>query len=364
MSRGFTLIELLVVIAIIAVLIALLLPAVQSAREAARRIQCTNNLKQIALAMHTYHDANGSFPMGEFMGFFYNPVHGGAPEWVRENWGPFVAMAAFIEQGNVYNALNTSQFLYCFHNSTVPGIGLSVMWCPSDKNVGLRYPGLFPPFPQGDGDGWDDSPIPMYFTSYGVNSGVLYYWAGRNNVPQALVDQNTGVFEHAGFPANAGPGPQGHIHGINDITDGTSNTVLVGEKSYGRIIDAQLPGENWFDPNWWTTGAPGNGAYTAMFPPNFYKKYDSTTTVNVFPVGNNFTCTASSYHPGGCNFAFCDGSVRFMKNTIGSWNPFQVQFTGRQNPYTGIGGGPLPPYGIYQALHTRSSGEVISADQY
>ena len=101
---GFTLIELLVVIAIIAVLISLLLPAVQSAREAARRAQCINNLKQLGLAAHNYESTNSSFPMGDAPG---RDVGGGL---MRQNWGAFVAMAQFIEQGNVFNMISRLGF--------------------------------------------------------------------------------------------------------------------------------------------------------------------------------------------------------------------------------------------------------------
>ncbi|WP_165251126.1 DUF1559 domain-containing protein [Paludisphaera soli] len=350
---GFTLIELLVVIAIIAVLIALLLPAVQSAREAARRIQCTNNLKQLGLAMHNYQDVNGSFPMGDQFGYWT----GG---WVRQNAGPFLAMAAFIEQSNVYNAYNNQVFLYVATNATVNGIGLSALWCPSDGDiVGKRYAGQ-------PTDGWDDAPIPMTFTSYGANAGVLYYYAGRDNVPQALVSQNSGIFEHAGRPATANPPraePNGKCIKLGDITDGTSNTVMMGEKSYTKA--AQGTNVNWWDPNWWTTGMVGDGAYSAIFPPNFFKSRAAALLVpNKFPTGNNYTCTATSLHPGGVNVGMCDGSVRFLKDSINSWNPLLVNFTDRTQPYTGTGGGALPPYGIYQALHTRAGGEIISADQY
>jgi prepilin-type N-terminal cleavage/methylation domain-containing protein/prepilin-type processing-associated H-X9-DG protein len=358
-GRGFTLIELLVVIAIIAVLIALLLPAVQAAREAARRIQCVNNMKQLALAAHNYHDANGSFPMGDQFGYGPPPV-----EWQSQNAGQFLAMASFLEQGNAYNCYNTQIFLYVAQNATVNGIGLSTLWCPSDGDVvGKRYGGM-------PDDGWDGAPIPMTFTSYGANLGSLFYYAGWSDVPTSLLSQNNGVFEHAGHPPQLPwSGPSGKVISIGSITDGTSNTVMLGEKSYTKSAQGQT---RWWDPNWWTTGKIGDGAYIALFPPNFFKSRAASLAIpNMIPTfwggddsNGNYVATASSLHPGGCNFAFCDGSVKFVKDTIGSWNPLMIRFTTAQAPYTSIGGGPLPANGVYQAIHTRASGEVISADQY
>ena len=124
---GFTLIELLVVIAIIAVLIALLLPAVQSAREAARRIQCTNNLKQIALAASNYHDVNGCFPGGS-----YSPLVKPATWHFAQNFSCFVRMLPFTEQSPMYNAVNFNNNYGSYTNVTIAGVRLAMLTCPSD----------------------------------------------------------------------------------------------------------------------------------------------------------------------------------------------------------------------------------------
>jgi prepilin-type N-terminal cleavage/methylation domain-containing protein/prepilin-type processing-associated H-X9-DG protein len=350
---GFTLIELLVVIAIIAVLIGLLLPAVQAAREAARRAQCVNNLKQLGLAFHNYADTNGSFPMGDSYG---TNVDG---SWVRQNAGPFLAMSQYFEQGNVYNAYNSQIMIYVAPNATVNGFGLNILWCPSDGDViGKRYPGV-----AANNDGWNDEPIPMTFTSYAGNYGPLYYHAG-NSGTDAVVGLNQGIFEHAGRPANSNitNRPPGKVVTLGMITDGTSNTVLVGEKSYSKLAKDNFETVGgaltlkWWGPNWWTAGTLGDAGYSAMFPPNFFKTRAASLPYNPkFSVGDCYSNTASSFHPGGANFAICDGSVRFIKDTVNSWNPFIITFA---NPvYSNV-----PPSGVYQAMHTRSGGEVISAD--
>jgi prepilin-type N-terminal cleavage/methylation domain-containing protein len=131
-ARGFTLIELLVVIAIIAVLIGLLLPAVQSARESARRTQCTNNLKQLALALANYEDTNGCFPPG-----FCGQAYAGDFE---DAAGHLVPLTQFLEQSGIYNAMNFNLPMYCSENTTVRAASISTLWCPSDGGtVGYRY---------------------------------------------------------------------------------------------------------------------------------------------------------------------------------------------------------------------------------
>ena len=250
--RGFTLIELLVVIAIIAVLIGLLLPAVQSAREAARRAQCTNNLKQLALAAHNYESANLTFPMGDHMGRNWQNFG-----LIRQDFGHFVALTQFYEQGNIFNALNSSVMIYMFPNSTISGFGVSTLWCPSDGDIaGLRYPGM-------PGDGWDCSPIPMTFASYAGNSGVLVY---AYNDPSLNTEQ--GMFAYTGNVIAGGTANFPPVR-IASITDGTSNTFLYGEHAHNKM--AIVNGNNdIFGINWWTSGDLGDTTFSSIFPPNYF----------------------------------------------------------------------------------------------
>ncbi|WZP00447.1 DUF1559 domain-containing protein [Isosphaeraceae bacterium EP7] len=350
--RGFTLIELLVVISIIAVLIALLLPAVQSAREAARRMQCVNNLKQLGLATHNYESSVGSFPMGDHKGRNYNG------NYIRQNFGPFVALTQFIEQGQVYNALNSSLQMYLAPNSTVNAIGLTALWCPSDINVTRRYPG-------NKDDGWDEAPQPMCYSSYGANTGPLIYHPNRGNSGWSgtgtLLPQMNGIFSYIGAAAYGDTGTSVSPTRLSGITDGTSNTILYGEHSYGRNAMGNTDGPD--GPNWWSSGDYGDTTFSTFFPPNYFKSWTQSRAVGVyyFPRGENISNTSTSFHPGGCNFAMCDGSVRFIKDTINSWKPLAIGIpSGAETPYNLNG----QTYGVYQALSTRNGGEIVSADAF
>jgi len=354
---GFTLIELLVVIAIIAVLIALLLPAVQAAREAARRIQCTNNLKQLGLAAQNYHDAMGSFPPD---GQWRKCIN---PRVVSNGYGTFFSMLPFIEQQAIANALNFGGCALDIQNKTAAANGISALWCPSD---GLVAPPLNRPAKAAFYDYGGTENFPTYSSSYAVMTGTWMVSPNPPNLPELGI---TNRYYSAAVNSMQGVIHIESSHKLAEITDGTSNTIIFGERTKGILPPAIQ--SSW---HWWYTGLRTQMAST--WPINPQKKTAALNTPGLAGLGVygqptvvQWIFSASSNHPGGANFAFVDGSVRFLKDTIDCWpmqnsgveagDPVGIAYNSSTYQYTVA---PGTRFGVYQALTTRAGGEVISAD--
>ena len=329
-SRGFTLIELLVVIAIIAVLIALLLPAVQQAREAARRSQCKNNLKQFGVAFHNYHDVARRFPFG------YYAVPSGPIN--AASWG--LMLLPYLDQGPLYKSYNFASpamnppqtghsAAVLTSNVGVISTQLPAFLCPSTPGgpptYNLAVPaGAFAGFPAMS---WTAAK-----SDYGAASGVL------------------GIFStqaYASFPGGAGGNREGALGAFSttstaDLKDGTANTIMVGERTGGAVIYnaggaiASLPGAaaalgptnggGWGDvlnAEHWTGGSLATG----VFPPGYAQGSCAINCTNMR--GRGFF----AFHTGGAHFVMADGAVRFISQNI-------AQFT-------------------FAGLITRRKGEVV-----
>ncbi len=330
--RGFTLIELLVVIAIIAVLIGLLLPAVQAAREAARRAQCVNNLKQLGLAVHNYISQQNVFPA-----FSQNLYTDGFWQNWPADWP--TAILPQMEQAPLYNALNFNWGMWDSHNVTVGVARLSVLVCPSEsveQTPANNY--------------WGTN---NYVSNLGGPADIMSFSGPIVPLSSDAYGNNWAIND-----SNCGPVR------IASVTDGTSNTALFSEKLIGILLSAPLPAGN---PNavrlayplklnvtWDTLNATEALAFaqacksvpgTTTSPDGYYQTFAGIIwcassarsmvngSYNHFNTPNGLTCiaantagaaptsggwndalTASSNHPGGVNIGFCDGSVRFVRN--------------------------------------------------
>lgn len=277
--HGFTLVELLVVITIIGILIALLLPAVQAAREAARRLQCANNFKQVGLAMHNYHVAHKTFPPGQI-----------AANWFA--WGSFIL--PYLEQSAVHDKLTfkASGSYYFTNDGTREAASMRIpsYLCPSDPQGGeLVRCCSGGNSPQGTDENEDVRQTNMA----GVTDSED--WT-TNGVRPRTLDQADGVMA-ADEPCR-----------IEDIRDGTSNTLLIGEVTGAG--PATYDGHFWVAWNLLDTRDGINGAFTV--PGGIWP---GTPPVTMTYFGMRDT-GFSSFHPGGCHFLLADGSAQFLSENI------------------------------------------------
>jgi len=317
--RGFTLVELLVVIAIIGILVALLLPAIQAAREAARRMSCSNNLKQIGIALHNYHDTYGSFPPGAV-----HPIG-----ITSKSWSIHARLLAFLEEENLQDLVDWS--LPYSAQGAVTQTRVATYLCPSDPGDRER----------------PDGSITHYPLSYGVNMGTWFVFNPNNQAGgNGLVYPNSRT-------------------SFRDVVDGTSNTLAFAEvKTWNPYLrDGANPGSTGapipdrtavsalggnFKSNSghteWVDGRVHQTGFTGTFAPN--TQVPHSVSGKVYDVDFNSsregktanqltyaTVTSRSYHPGGAQVVLTDGSARFVSQDI--------------------------ELATWQALTTRRGGEVV-----
>jgi prepilin-type N-terminal cleavage/methylation domain-containing protein len=285
LRKAFTLIELLVVIAIIGILIGLLLPAVQKVREAAARIKCQNNLKQIALGLHNYHDMAGLFPPGSADGPY------GGDRLIRDRGGWHEYLLPYIEQAALYSSLQTwiasGSGTAVYYNWDERFIPLPLLFCPSD-----------PASPKMHSVPWDDQGL---HSNYVACAGSTYFCPPTGPTS----DQLNGIFYWKSTTR------------ITDITDGSSNTLMLsevmvspdrtGHDTRGRVYNPARQGSNLFS----TLNTPNNRAASDRL-----RYCQSIPAAPCVATDSDLVLTARSYHTTGVNTGLADGSIRFLSNNI------------------------------------------------
>ncbi len=351
---GFTLVELLVVIAIIGILIALLLPAVQAAREAARRSQCTNNLKQLGLANHNYHDVNKTFPFGKGGTGCPGGAINGTPSNNYGRVSGFIPLLPYIEQRPMYDKVMAGDA------TGYPGgpVGWNSGWVPwANAPAAVNCP---------------SDPTPLGTTTTGRNNYAFSRGDSVINIRDATA--NRGIYAYM------------NTYGFADIRDGSSNTAMMSERVKGyralgaagaQEVEAKLGdvcgiGAITTTPNaclatavggyvatgqsvkvmfgtCWTDGEVQRTGFNTVLPPNAPNcAADSDPNAD----SSSVLIPPSSRHPGGVNLLLSDASVRFISETIDTGNLGAA-------PPTGLTG--TSPYGVWGALGSKSGGESVAA---
>jgi prepilin-type N-terminal cleavage/methylation domain-containing protein/prepilin-type processing-associated H-X9-DG protein len=364
--RAFTLVELLVVIAIIGILVGLLLPAVQAAREAARRMQCSNNLKQFGLALHNYHDTLKAFP----------PRRGGTAgggntarfDGNYDRKSAFVFLLPYIEQTAMANQIAAGNVIDTNGNKIWPGGPAGWYGNANWRPWATQLPFVLCPS--------DNTPT----TAANIARNSYAFCMGDTLTPASTNSHNSATFDHRGLF-----GGSRQVRGIRSVTDGTSNTIAMSERVWSGNVGLTTPSTlgpdvrtaTAVEPNTgtspvsclthasgshvgvgqqykgrfgatWTDGQAERVGFTTILGPN---KLSCVVDANVNADSVSGSLSPSSHHTGGVQCVFADGSVRFISDSINTGNSAAAP----------VRSGPSP-YGVWGALGTPSGGEVAALD--
>lgn len=382
--RGFTLVELLVVIAIIGVMVGLLLPAVQAAREAARRMSCGNNMKQIGLALHNYHSTFDRLVMNSG-GTFENALGGDFHNRFNLSW--MVGILPFMEQQALWDQISSPFALNrdgSVRAQPFPAMG-PVPWSENYQPWLTQVPSYLCP-----SDPSDRNPTQVAFTNYSACAGDALFEQHHSGIQNNGVVSGDGTWGNgAGARWARGAFRVRMFTRFRDFTDGLSNTIAAGENLVGRQLRetraeilnglgnvADLPPNSptflgQIDPTrrgfWlpsagldgganhgrgrrWPDGRLQFSVFNTITPPNSYSAQRGHGDFGFF--------TAASRHPGGVHVLMADSAVRFIPDSIDAGNQGVIPF-GRPDA---SGAGQRSPYGIWGALGTKSSGETVNVD--
>lgn len=389
---GFTLVELLVVIAIIGILVGLLLPAVQAAREAARRMSCSNNFKQIGLGLHNYHSAFKNLPMNAG-GTYDHPRGGDYHNRFALSW--MIGLLPFVEQQALWDQISNPFNKNRDGTTRAPGTEFpsmgAVPWSENYQPWLTQVPGYRCP-----SDPTENASNRTAFTNYSACAGDAYFEQHHSGINWNGVPGTSGTWgDEAASRWARGVFRNHHFTKFRDIKDGLANTIACGENAVdARERNARttpyrdntdnmaLPPNNWeqyLDPDrpqfWddsvasnatpglddpanhgrgrrWADGRPQFSLCNTIRPPNGYSVYRGH--------GNFGYGSVSSLHQGGAHILMADGAVIFITDSVESGDQSQVPYSNDDPNFGERGSGRQSPYGLWGSLGTKSSGETIS----